>query len=92
MVMFVYLRSLIQSAKISTSGTQYGFFVGAALALLGMSGALSLLGEKGRVWVDRGFSSSNTTLVVFIVIYLLVALLSVYRLCQKREGPMKGAR
>ena len=30
MVMFVYLRSLIQSAKISTSGTQYGFFVGAA--------------------------------------------------------------
>ena len=89
--MFVYLRRLIQSAKINTLGTQYRFFIRVALGILAISGALRVLGEKGQVWVDRGFVSSNTTLVIFIVIYLLVALLSVYRLCQKREGPIKTA-
>jgi len=91
-VMFVYLRSLIQSAKISTPGTQYGVLVGAGLALLTVSSSLLSIDQKEQVWVDRGFSYSNAPLVVFMVVYLLVALISVYRLCEKREGPIKGAR
>ena len=43
---------------------------------------------RHETWADTRFFRS-LSLIFIMVLYLLLALLSVYRLCEKQEGPMK---
>ena len=90
MVIFIYLRRLIQSAKLTLVGAWRGPLLG---GLAGLRGGLSLLapptGWEGITWVATRFSLRSAPLAGVGALYLLGALVSVYRLCQKGEGPIK---
>ena len=88
-VIFAYLSRLVQPIKINLLRSS---IVLAGLLLLGgpiRLRALLLNLTRHETWTDTRFFFRNLALVVFMVVYLLLALLSVYRLCEKQEGPMK---
>ena len=45
--------------------------------------------ERTKIWVYTGVEILNFPFTVFLIAYLLVALLLVFKLCQKFEGPIK---
>jgi len=89
MVIFAYLRRLVQPMKINLLRTSV---MGMALLILGGPAVLRTLFFRlvgHETWTDTRFFFRNLSLIVIIVVYLLLALLRVYRLCEKQEGPMK---
>ena len=88
-VIFAYLRRLVQPIKINLLRSS---IVYTRLFLLrGPIGLRTLLLSSTihETWTDARFFFRNLALVLLMVVYLLLALLSVYRLCEKQEGPMK---
>ena len=88
-VIFVYLRRLVQSIKINLLRTQAPFLLGITLLIISSSWTLGVGSSHKRAWVETGYLCSRRGLLLFIVAYLLGALLRVYRLCEKHEGPIK---
>jgi len=90
MVIFIYLRRLVQSTKITLVGARGYLLRALLLSLLRRVSLLSVPGrDDRRAWVAVSYSLRRGPLAVFGALYLLGALLSVYRLCQKGEGPIK---
>lgn len=89
-VIFVYLRSLIQSSKVNLLGRQGRLLVARGLAVRGVSVTARGNQKEEGAWVDVGFTTTGAPLILFRLVYLLTALFSVYRLCQKSEGPIKS--
>lgn len=89
-VIFIYLRRLVQSAKITLVGAR-GYLLGALLlSLIRGTSLLNAPRRDGRgTWVAIRYTLRRGPLAGFGALYLLGALLRVYRLCQKGEGPIK---
>ena len=90
MVMFTYLSRIVRLSKVNTLNPG----LRALLVRGGLACVLLLLRLQRRTdqvsWLERGFFVRSRPLALFRVLYLLVGLLRVYRLCQKAEGPLQG--
>ena len=88
-VIFAYLRRLVQPIKINLLRNSIVYT--GLLIIRGPMRLSTLLFSLTRheTWADTRFFSRSLSLIFIMVLYLLLALLSVYRLCEKQEGPMK---
>ena len=89
-VIFIYLSRLIQSAKITLVGARGPLGGGLLLGLRARVNFWIALGKReAELWVTTSFTLSRAPLAGLGALYLLGALVRVYRLCQKGEGPIK---
>jgi len=88
-VMFIYLARLMQGEKIPPLGPSVLLLAGAPSACIvwarGLQGRLPEL----SLWVNVRMWLVNGPLVIFLIFYLLVALIGVCRICEKVAGPIK---
>ena len=88
-VIFAYLSRLIQLSKINLLNIYTTFFILVRAIVITFMFFLLENCCPQVYWLSSGFVKSNVPLIIFSVLYLLVGLISVYRLCQKTEGPIK---
>jgi len=89
-VLFIYITRLINSSNIRLL-----IILITPLTFLLITGVLVWVSfiwfiPARFLWVRECLNFSLLRLVLFLVLYLLVSLLTVCRLCQKNEGPIKS--
>jgi len=88
MVIFVYLSSLIRRFKINLISvvSERG------VALLGVLTVFYLQSPRVRTrffsWTGVRFYLISFGLIGFLIFYLLMGLISVFKICDKAEGPL----
>ena len=88
MVIFVYLSSLISRFKINLISV----ISERGAALLGALRVFYLQSPRVRTrffsWTGVGFYLISFGLIRFLIFYLLIGLISVFKICDKTEGPL----
>jgi len=88
--MFLYLSNLISTFKTKKIRVTPRIVLRTGIFLViyrGLSPGLNLESE-GHVRI--GLSFGNFPFLVFLVIYLFFALVIVFKICEKNEGPIKN--
>jgi len=91
MVLFLYITSLITSAKISWLATPRAPWVLLILLRVVLTRrAITSDAKNSVMWTEQIITLNCLFISVFLILFLLVNLLTVCSLCQKYEGPIKS--
>jgi len=88
-VIFLYLTRLISSFKIKPWKITLLEFRGLARVVIFLSPLEATLFTAKKRFLRARFHYQRCTLIFFLIFYLLIALILVFKLCQKQEGPLK---
>ena len=86
-VMFTYMTSVITKTKIITMGPRWVTFR-VILGVCSLS-AYSLATPSRELWACGGYTLDSVPLLFFLVNYILLALVRVFNLLNKKAGPIK---
>jgi len=88
-IIFVYLTRLLSGAKITTFSARLTGLVGAGLGSGFVTNFTYLVPQVQPLWLCQGLDSSVGALVCYSIMYLLLALVIVFFITSKLDGPIK---
>jgi len=89
-VLFIYITRLINSSNIKLLTILITPLISLLIIGVFVWVLFTWFISTRFLWIRECLNFSLLRLVLFLVLYLLVSLLTVCRLCQKNEGPIKS--
>ena len=86
--MFTYITRAIASRKILGASPRGGVVLALTLLLLVLAHTRAPVGTQ-LLWPGVNLGVNSLPFIVFLVVYLLLALIRVFMLIEKESGPLK---